>query len=126
MMNIKEFEAVIKQPPNIRYEYFIKKVADYGEVWGLYNDGWATADDGYGNSCLPFFPRKEFAQNNAIEEWLGYEPESIDVYEFIEDWLTGMKEDKIKVSVFPNDNDTAIVEVDVLLRDLEEDLAKYE
>lgn len=31
-MNQKEFESVIKQPPNIRYEYFIKKVADYEEV----------------------------------------------------------------------------------------------
>ena len=38
-MNKKELEAVMKQPPNIRYEYFIKKVVDFEEVWGLYNDG---------------------------------------------------------------------------------------
>lgn len=25
-MNVKEYEPIIKQPPNLRYEYFIKKV----------------------------------------------------------------------------------------------------
>jgi hypothetical protein len=63
-MNQKEFESVIKQPPNIRYEYFIKKVADYEEVWGLYDDGWATAQDDDGNILIPFFPKKEL--QNAV------------------------------------------------------------
>ncbi|WP_245805776.1 DUF2750 domain-containing protein [Bacillus alkalicellulosilyticus] len=44
-MNKSEFEAVINKSPNIRYEYFIKKVVDFEEVWGLYNGGWATALD---------------------------------------------------------------------------------
>ncbi|MED1470047.1 hypothetical protein [Bacillus salipaludis] len=39
----KEFESVIKQPPNIRYKYFIKKVVDFEEVWGLFDGSWATA-----------------------------------------------------------------------------------
>ncbi|WP_373231378.1 DUF2750 domain-containing protein [Cohnella sp.] len=125
-MNRKEFEAVLKQPPNIRYEYFIKKVSDYEEIWGLYDDGWATADDGEGNKCIPFFPNQEFAQNCAVEEWSGFKPESIDLYEFIEEWLSGMKEDKLKVSIFPNNSDTAIVEVDILLRDLHTELEKYD
>lgn len=125
-MNPKEFESVLKQPPNIRYKYFIKKVADSEEVWGLYDGGWATADDGEGNMCIPFFPRKEFAQNCAVEEWSSYQPESIDLHEFIEDWLSGMKKDKVKASIFPNNTDTAIVKIDILLRDLNTELEKYE
>lgn len=125
-MNQKEFESVLKQPSNIRYEYFIKKVADYEEVWGLYDDGWATGDDGEGNMTLPFFPRKEFAQNCAVEEWSNFKPKSIDIYEFMDKWLEGMKKDKIKVSIFPNSIDTAIVEIDVLLRDLNSELENYE
>lgn len=35
-MNNKEFEAVFKLPANKRYEYFIKKIAGYEEVLGLY------------------------------------------------------------------------------------------
>ncbi|MCZ1269023.1 DUF2750 domain-containing protein, partial [Paenibacillus tundrae] len=44
-MTSKEFEAVIKLPANIRYEYFIKKVTDSEEIWGLYDDGWAMSSD---------------------------------------------------------------------------------
>lgn len=57
-MNQKELDSIIKQPPNIRYEYFIKKVADYEEVWGLYDDGWATAQDDDGNMLFLSFLEK--------------------------------------------------------------------
>lgn len=40
-----EIESEVKQPDNIRYEYFTEIVADYEEVWGLYDNGWATAQD---------------------------------------------------------------------------------
>jgi hypothetical protein len=83
-MNQKEFESVIKQPPNIRYEYFIKKVADYEKVWGLYDDGWATAQDDDGNMLIPFFPKKEFAEYCAVNKWNKFKAEPIDVYEFID------------------------------------------
>src|SRR5688572_11009930 len=108
-MNQKEFESVLIQLLNIRYEYFIKKVVDSEEVWGLYNEGWATADDCEGNVCLPFFPKMEFAQAQTIDEWSNYKPESIDIYEFIEEWLSGMEKDNIKASIFPNGTNTAIL-----------------
>ncbi len=66
LMNKREFEAVIKQPPNIRYEYFIKKVIDYEEVRALYNDGWVTTQDEKGNTLIPFFP-KEDLQNPVLK-----------------------------------------------------------
>jgi hypothetical protein len=100
MMNKKEFEALITKPPNIRYEYFIKKVADSEEVWGLYNAGWAAAQDEEGNTVIPFFPKKEFAENCARKEWSTYEAEAIDLEEFKNEWLTGMKSDGIKPSIF--------------------------
>ncbi|WP_318508773.1 DUF2750 domain-containing protein [Bacillus sp. T3] len=123
-MNQKEFESVIKQSPNIRYEYFIKKVADYEEVWGLYNDGWATAQDDKGNMLIPFFPRKEFAEYSAINEWNNFKAEPIDLYEFIDKWLIGMKLDRVKPSIFPT-NDSVMVEIDVLLRNLNNELENY-
>lgn len=125
-MNPQEFESVLMQPSAIRYEYFIKKVADYEEVWGLYNDGWATADDGLGNLCIPFFPREEFAKHCAVAEWSHYKPKSIDLHHFIDAWLVGMKKDNVKASVFPTNTNTAIIEIDILLRDLHTELEKYE
>jgi len=122
-MNNKEFAAVIKQPPNIRYEYFIKKVVDFEEVWGLYNDGWATALDLEGNQLIPFFPKKDFAASCAKNEWAGYKPKAIDLTEFINDWLFGMSKDGIKPSIFPNDDNTVVLNIEVLLSNSARDCA---
>ena len=108
-----------------RYEYFIKKVADFEEVWGLYNDGWATSEDDEGNMLIPFFPKKEFAEYYAINEWNVFKATSIDLDEFIEEWLEGMYKDGIKPSIFPTHEDSALVEISVLLRDLRNELEKY-
>ena len=124
-MNQKELDSIIKQPPNIRYEYFIKKVADYEEVWGLYDDGWATAQDDDGNMLIPFFPRKEFAEYCAVNEWNNFKAEPIDLNEFIENWLVGMRKDRVKPSIFPINEDSEMVEIDVILRDLNSELENY-
>lgn len=57
-MNQKEFENAIKIKANLRYEYFIKTIADYEELWGLYYDGWAITIDDQGNNMLPLWPKK--------------------------------------------------------------------
>ncbi|OCA88613.1 DUF2750 domain-containing protein [Bacillus sp. FJAT-27986] len=121
-MNQKELDSIIKQPSNIRYEYL---VADYEEVWGLYDDGWATAQDDDGNMLIPFFPRKEFAEYCAVNEWNNFKAEPIDLNEFIENWLVGMRKDRVKPSVFPINEDSVMVEIDVLLRDLNSELENY-
>ncbi|MED3687703.1 hypothetical protein P4534_02445 [Peribacillus butanolivorans] len=40
-------------------------------------------------------------------------------------WLTGMKTDGIKPSIFRTDDDTAVVNIDVILKDLEAELDNY-
>lgn len=124
-MNKKEFAALLQRPANIRYEYFIKKVVDYEEVWGLYNDGWATVQDDDGNMLIPFFPKREFAEHCAKNEWEGHKGVAIDLYDFIDKWLVGMKKDGVKPSIFPTDEDTALVEINLLLRDLNSELENY-
>lgn len=99
-MNHKEFEAVIKLPANIRYEYFIKKVVDFEEVWGLYEEGWAMTSDDDGSMMIPFWPKREFAEYCAFEEWSNYKAQSISLDEFINEWLPGIEEDQYKPSIF--------------------------
>ncbi|WP_221567097.1 DUF2750 domain-containing protein [Alkalihalobacillus sp. TS-13] len=120
-----EFEAVSKQSANIRYEYFIKKVVDYEEVWGLYNDGWATSQDEESKMLIPFFPRKEFAESCIRKEWAGYKAKLIDLDEFINEWPIGMKEGGIRPSIFPNEENTVVVNIEVLIKDLETELENY-
>ncbi|WP_240421916.1 DUF2750 domain-containing protein [Paenibacillus periandrae] len=121
----KEFKAVIKLPANIRYEYFIKKVADSEEVWGLYDDGWAISSDDKGRLLIPFWPRKEFAEYCAYEEWSNYKAQCISLDEFISDWLPNMVKDQHKPSIFWNRDDSAVLEIQVILNDLEQELEKY-
>lgn len=125
MINEKEFYSVLNLPANKRYEYFIKKVVDWGEVWGLYEDGWAMTEDDNGNLLIPFWPKKEFAQYCAAKEWEGYTPEPIELDEFMNEWLPGIKEDGYRPSIFWNGYDSAVMEVEVLLRDLENELENY-
>lgn len=124
-MNKKEFEALIKRTANIRYEYFIHKVVDFEEVWGLYNDGWATAQDEDGNTLIPFFPKREFAEHWAKNEWGDCKVVAIDLYDFMDNWLVAMKKDGIIPSIFPTDEDVATVEIDILLRDIKSELENY-
>lgn len=124
-MNNIEIDAVLRLPAPIRYEYFIKKAADYEEIWGLFKDGWAVSEDKEGKTLIPFFPRKEFAESLAAKEWAGYRAKRIDLDELINEWLPGMKEDGVRPSIFPIGDDSVVVEIDVLLKDLEAELENY-
>ncbi|GIO87059.1 hypothetical protein J25TS5_39910 [Paenibacillus faecis] len=83
-----------------------------------------TQDD-TGNRLMPFWPKKEFAELCSIGEWSDLAPKSIALEEFIEVWLPGLKDDGYRVSVFWNNDDSAVLEVDALLKDLERELEKY-
>ncbi|MFC3801922.1 DUF2750 domain-containing protein [Cohnella sp. GCM10012308] len=124
-MNQKEFDAVIKLPANIRYEYFIKKAADFEEVWGLYDEGWATTSNDRGELMIPFWPEKEFAEHCAFEDWSNYKACQIPLDEFMNDWLPVMEEDQHLPSIFWNRKDSAVLKVDVLLNDLKLELEQY-
>lgn len=124
-MNQREFDAVIRQPAAVRYEYFIKKASDYEEVWGLYNEGWASAQDDIGNTLLAFFPNERFAEHIAKKEWEVFKPKRIELDYFLEKWLPGMRSDGVKPSIFPTDTDSAVMDVDTLREDLEAELEKY-
>jgi hypothetical protein len=45
---------------------------------------------------IPFYPKKEFAEFFAKNEWLGCKAKSIDLACFIDKWLTRIENDRIK------------------------------
>lgn len=124
-MNHSEIDAVIKLPASKRYEYFIKKVSDFEEVWGLYRDGWVQTGDGK-HTYIPFWPKKEFAELCATKEWDDCTPKRIQLEDFMAKWLPGMQKDLISPCVFLlPENDGMIVSCNRLLSDLSEELDKY-
>ena len=76
----KEVINVLNTDRKKQYEYFIKKIVDYEEVWSLKEtDGWATL--GIENDMFfPIWPKKEFAEICIGDEWKNYYPEKIDLY----------------------------------------------
>ena len=107
--------------------YSIKKVADLEEVWGLYNEGWATAADENGRPALALWPSEEYAERSREADWATYSPRSIPLDELIEELLPGLVEDGVSIAVFMASqvSDTAMVSAETLLADLENELKKY-
>lgn len=124
-MDTKEFEALISRSGEIRYEYFIKKIADYETIWGLYDNGWASSCNDEGKTLLPLWPKKEFATYCAINEWQGYVAQEIELQDFMDKWIPGIKKDKIGVSIFSNNIDAVEVEPEKLERDILVELENY-
>ena len=124
MLN-QEIINVLKTDKSKQYEYFVKKVADFEEVWSLRDpQGWATLglDD---RSFFPVWPKKEFADICKKEEWENYYSESIDLEEFLDEWLVGLKEDGIRVTLMWNDGNGIDIDWDRLRADIEQELEKY-
>ncbi len=96
----KQMEAVLALPGVARFEHFIKVIADWQEVWGLYQGGWALAAADDGTTIFPLWPAKEYAQVCAANEWTGYEPRSISLDDFTEVLLPKLKLDGVLPGVF--------------------------
>lgn len=96
----KQMEALLALPGVARFEHFIKVIADWQEVWGLYQGGWALAAADDGTTIFPLWPAKEYAQVCAANEWTGYEPRSISLDDFTEVLLPKLKLDGVLPGVF--------------------------
>ncbi|MBE6753858.1 MAG: DUF2750 domain-containing protein [Ruminococcaceae bacterium] len=124
-MTSKEIQGVFAADKSKQYEYFIKKVADFEEVWSLKDDeGWATLglED---REYFPVWPTREMAQLCAEEEWASYYPESIELEEFLTEWLSGLQEDNIRVTVMWHSGEGIDPDWERLKADIENELEKY-
>ncbi len=122
----RQIEAVTKLAAPKRYSHFIKVVAGWGEVWGLYDDGWAMSGTEEGEQVLPFWPAKEYAEICAVDEWSNYKPKSIDLDEFLNVVLPELKEEGVSPGVFYVSKMGSVdVTVETILEDLRAELSKY-
>ena len=121
----KEVEHVIKLDDRKKYEYFVKKVADFEVLWSLAeDDGFASVgEDDF--LKIPLWPKKEFAELCISDEWSSYHCATIDLYDFLEEWIPNLKEDGCGVSLFWYEGAGIEVDLDDLKRDLQIELEKY-
>lgn len=85
-----------------RSERFIRHARDRGEVWGLRNaEGWANCPSNEDDQArvILFWSHKALAQACAKDEWSDYQPESIELAEFLDAWLPGMAGDGVRAGI---------------------------
>lgn len=122
----KQLEAVLALSGDKRFEHFVKVVADWQEVWGLYQDGWALAAADDGTTVFPLWPAKEYAQICAANEWNGYEPRSFSLGDFMEALLPKLKSEGVLPGVFFTPSSKGVTpSVDELMSALKAELQNY-
>jgi len=119
----KEFEKVLRARPEKRYDYFVWKVAEWGEVWSLWSDGWVLMGTNQ-EEVVPVWPHPMFAAHTAVQEWVGYVPKKIALDDWLNKWTPGMEKDHRLVAVFPTRQGKTITVSPLSLKnDIEEELA---
>ena len=122
-----EIDAVLRLPAAKRYDHFIKRVADWGDAWGLWSDGWALAASDTGDRVFPLWPAIEYAERCAVGEWAGFSPERIEVHSLLDELLPKLQRDGIAPAVFYTPSDRGIIaDVFQLSTDLRTELDKVE
>ncbi|OEZ49097.1 hypothetical protein JAB1_28340 [Janthinobacterium sp. MP5059B] len=125
-MHPEKFKQVVGLPSAERHGYFVRKVADTQEVWGLHRDGWATAQVD-GKVAVPFWPEAAFAQACASGDWEYFQPRAVALGDFLAKWLPGMNKNGQLASVFPVPQGSASIAAPAdLLRDLQHESEQYE
>ncbi|MCI5143629.1 MAG: DUF2750 domain-containing protein [Candidatus Electrothrix sp. ATG1] len=124
----QELTSVLSLPGAKRYSYFIKKVADWEEVWSLRNqDGWVLAAGPSGSEIVPVWPHKRFAEACMIGEWKDCKPAVIELSTWMERWIPGMAKDNRQVAVFATPEDKSVVVQPVqLYAEISEECEQYE
>lgn len=126
VMKTEEIRALIQKPPADRYEYFIKRIADREELWGLFNDGWAMAGTDDDRTVFPVWPAEEYARLCADDYWAEFVPKPIPIYDFLNDSLPRFQENGLLIGVFPTpENNGVVVNVEDFARDLNSELSNY-
>ena len=96
----ERLQAVLRLPAARRYSYFLQRVVESGEVWGLDGEGWALALDDSGRDVLPLWPAPEFAALCATRLWSGFQPRAIRLKDLVENVLPQLEEEGMPVGIF--------------------------
>ncbi len=97
-----EIISLQKMSPQDRYNYFVKKFADFEEACTLSNIANNFASSEWNEHLVfPIWSSYEFAKLCAVDEWDGLIPKNLLLEEFLTTWLISFAEDETLIEVFP-------------------------
>lgn len=124
----EELQNILRRDGPTRYAHFIAQVADRELVWGLRGaDGWVSMSGAEGILMFPVWPHEAYARLFATNDWSEAVPTSIDVHDWVEEWLPNLANDGSKIAVFPTpEGKGVVVDPEQLRLDIETELARLE
>lgn len=127
-MNEKKLSSIIKLCPEDRYNYTVRKIADFEEVWGLQSSkGWLLLGDNGNTVLFAVWPEKECAEIYAKSQNNGHIATKIHLDEFLSHWIPKLQSDLFSLAVFPTPNGKGlIIDPDKFQIDLKCELEQYE
>jgi len=100
---IQEYDALQNMSGLALMEYFVIRVAEVEEVWGLGDEtGWVMheMDD---QTTLPVWPYQQLAGNCAVGDWRGQVCKSVSLEHFITHILKLLIKNDIQIEVMPSE-----------------------
>jgi len=127
-MHIKEIKTVSNLKPFDRYNYFIKKIADFETLYTLKNlEGDFAISEVDNHFMFPLWSHKEFATLNLDKEWQYFTIFEISLEELTDEIFPFILKNDYLINVFPmNDKTGFVVSLEELKRDLSEELENYQ
>ena len=124
----KEFNALIKSQPNVRYQYALKRIADTETMWSIVDNNGAFVIHSYGNErLLPIWSSKEYAHAFCVKNMLDYKITFISLDFFEESIIDYICKEGLSINVFPTGQEVLgkVVGLNQFAEDLSHALEDY-
>ena len=126
----QELEAVTALSPEKRYNYFVKRICDWEQVWTLYEDDCIVLNEAKnGKLYILLFPFKDFAEHYATNTrgMKGVSYKSFEINEFLETIIKKLQANNVSNAlVFPVANDYGLnVSMTDMVKDIQSELENY-
>jgi len=126
----QELEAVTALSPEKRYNYFVKRICDWEQVWTLYEDNYIVLNEAKnGKLYILLFPFKDFAEHYATNTrgMKGVSYKSFEINEFLETIIKKLQANNVSNAlVFPVANDYGLnVSMTDMVKDIQSELENY-
>ncbi|MBF1488170.1 MAG: DUF2750 domain-containing protein [Prevotella pallens] len=126
----QELEAVIALSPEKRYNYFVKRICDWEQVWTLYEDDYIVLNEAKnGKLYILLFPFKDFAEHYATNTrgMKGVSYKSFEINEFLETIIKKLQANNVSNAlVFPVANGYGLnVSMTDMVKDIQSELENY-
>jgi hypothetical protein len=124
----KEISAILDLPPDKRYAYSVKRIADFASLWAIGDDqGFGTYEDDNKNIIFPLWPFRDFALLCCTGAFKSCQPEELQLEDFFKNYIPDFKNQGYKLSILPLPSDKgAVIDIDLFQHDLKNELDKYE